>query len=163
VIQVNGSSMMLAKIISGGQTGADRAALDAGTESGFPIGGSCPAGRMAEDGPIDLAYPLVETEGGYESRTRKNVEDSDGTVVFFKGYLHGGTEKTVAFCKELAKPHTMVDIELVPADVAVDKVLSFVADYKIRVLNVAGPRQSHCPSIYTYVKHTMRSLLAKST
>jgi hypothetical protein len=154
---------MLAKIISGGQTGADRAALDAGKESGFPIGGSCPAGRMAEDGPIDFSYPLEEIEGGYEARTRKNVEDADGTVIFFEGYLHGGTEKTVAFCKELAKPCALIDIDLVPVDVAPDKVLSFVADHKIRVLNVAGPRQSHCPSIYPYVKHTMHRLIAKST
>ena len=160
---MNGSSMMLTKIISGGQTGADRAALDAGIESGFPIGGSCPAGRMAEDGPIDLTYPLEEIEGGYESRTRKNVEDSGGTVVFFGGYLHGGTEKTAAFCKELAKPYTLIDIELIPVDAAVDEVLSFVADHKIRVLNVAGPRQSHCPSIYPYVKTTIHGLIAKST
>ncbi len=154
---------MLAKIISGGQTGADRAALDAGMESGFPIGGSCPAGRLAEDGPIDLKYPLEEIEGGYESRTRKNVEDSDGTAIFYEGNLHGGTEKTVAFCIDLAKPHKMIDIDLVPVDVAIHEVLSFVADYKIRVLNVAGPRQSHCPSIYTYVKHTIHGAITKST
>jgi len=153
---------MLVKIISGGQTGADRAALDAGMESGFPVGGCCPAGRMAEDGPIDLRYPLKEIEGGYESRTKRNVEDADGTVVFYEGYLHGGTEKTVNFCKESAKPHTIIDIDLAGVDAAIHKILSFVDDYKIRVLNVAGPRQSHCPYIYRYVKNTIQRVIAKS-
>lgn len=74
---------MLTKIISGGQTGADRAALDAGIESDFPIGGSCPSGRMAEDGPINNEYKLIEIEGGYRKRTKKNVADSDGTAIFY--------------------------------------------------------------------------------
>jgi len=153
---------MLAKIISGGQTGADRAALDAGMESRFPIGGSCPAGRMAEDGIIDLRYPLDEMEGGYESRTKKNVEDSDGTAIFYEGFLHGGTDKTLDFCIELKKPYILVDIDLLGPDEAVNKVTSFISDYRIRVLNVAGPRQSQCPSIYSYVKITMQGVITQS-
>ncbi len=78
---------MLSKIISGGQTGADRAALDAGLERGFPVGGGCPEGRLAEDGPIDSRYVLVKVEGGYIGRTRRNVQDSDGTVIFYQRYL----------------------------------------------------------------------------
>jgi hypothetical protein len=154
---------MLSKIISGGQTGADRAALDAGIESGFSIGGSCPLGRMAEDGPIDLRYPLDEIEGGYEARTKKNVENSNGTVIFYDCYLQGGTEKTVAFCIEYEKPYKLIDIDLVSIDVAANKVDTFVSDYKILVLNVAGPRQSNCPSIYRYVKNTVQLVIAVST
>ena len=154
---------MLAKIISGGQTGADRAALDAGMESSFPIGGNCPAGRKAEDGIIDLRYPLDEMNGGYESRTLKNVVDSDGTAIFYEGYLHGGTEKTLDFCKESAKPYILIDIDLLGLDEAANKVTAFISDYNIRVLNVAGPRQSQCPSIYKYVKIAMNGVIAKST
>jgi hypothetical protein len=153
---------MLSKIISGGQTGADRAALDAGIENNFSIGGSCPAGRMAEDGPIDLRYPLVELEGGYEARTRKNVENADGTVVFYDRFLHGGSEKTVAFCMESAKPYKLIDIDIVGIDAAADIVASFVSDHKIQVLNIAGPRHSNCPSVYSYVKNTIQLVIAKS-
>ncbi len=152
---------MLSKIISGGQTGADRAALDAGMESGFPVGGSCPSGRIAEDGPIDPRYLLDEVEGGYEERTRRNVEDSGATVIFYDRHLHGGTETTFTFCKELGKPYLLVDISLLGIDVAAAHVLSFVSDHKIKVLNVAGPRHSDCPSIYNYVKAVMQAVIAK--
>ncbi len=152
---------MLSKIISGGQTGADRAALDAGLESGFPIGGSCPEGRLAEDGPIDSRYILVEVEGGYSGRTRRNVQDSDGTVVFYQSYLHGGTEQTVAFCIKAQKPYKLIDIDLVNVDVAAGKVVSFVNDHKIKMLNVAGPRESDCPAIYAFVKLVMQIVIEK--
>ena len=153
---------MLSKIISGGQTGADRAALDAGMESGFPVGGSCPSGRIAEDGPIDPRYPLEEVEGGSEERTRKNVEDASATVIFFDRYLHGGSEKTLAFCIELDKPYKLIDIEQHSLDLAANLIVSFLSDYKITVLNVAGPRQSHCPSIYSYVKSTIHLVITRS-
>jgi len=152
----------LTKIISGGQTGADRAALDAGIEAGFPVGGSCPRGRMAEDGPIDLRYPLNEIDGGYGDRTKKNVEDSDGTVVFYDQDLHGGTVKTVNFCMELKRPYLLIDIDLLGIDEAAKKVAFFISDTRIRTLNVAGPRQSHCPSIYQYVYHTVQRVIKKT-
>ncbi len=95
---------MLSKVISGGQTGADRAALDAALDLGFPIGGSCPVGRMAEDGPINDAYTLTEIGGGYRQRTKQNVIDSDGTAIFYESYLQGGTEATVLFCIRQGKP-----------------------------------------------------------
>lgn len=151
---------MLEKILSGGQTGADRAALDAALEGGFPLGGSCPAGRVAEDGPIPARYPLVEIDGGYSDRTRKNVEDAEGTVVFYGGYLQGGAEQTVAFCIEAGKPYKLIDIDLVGVDVAVQKVLAFVGDYQIKILNVAGPRQSDCPAVYDFVKQTIKSVIS---
>ncbi len=120
-------------------------------------------GRMAEDGPIDVRYPLEEIRGGYEARTKKNVEDSDGTVVFYDSELHGGTERTVAFCMQTGKPHRQIDIQKVAVDKAADQVVSFVADYGIGVLNVAGPRLSHCPSIYNYVKSAMGLVIAMIT
>ncbi|MBB3061745.1 putative molybdenum carrier protein [Microbulbifer rhizosphaerae] len=153
---------MLSKIISGGQTGADRAALDAGLETGFPIGGACPAGRMAEDGPIGDVYPLVEISGGYRQRTRKNVEESDGTAVFYKSYLKGGTELTVLLCIRLGKPHKLIDIELVSPKVAATLLVDFITASGINVLNVAGPRQSGCPEIYGYVKQAMGLVIKRS-
>lgn len=152
---------MLEKIISGGQTGADRAALDAALEHGFPIGGSCPAGRKAEDGPIDPHYLLKEIAGGYRARTRQNVKDADGTAVFYSGYLGGGTEQTVAFCIRANKPYKLLDIELVSVEHATDAVLSFISDYDVQVLNVAGPRQSGCPAVYDFVKNTLGQMIAK--
>lgn len=153
---------MLRKIISGGQTGADRAALDAAIENEFPIGGSCPAGRRAEDGPIDTRYMLTEIGGGYQARTKQNVEDSDGTAVFYHCYLQGGTEQTLAFCIREGKPYKLIDIDLVSVNVAAKKVLSFIGDYNIQVLNVAGPRQSSCPAIYDFVRNTVNVVISNS-
>ena len=154
---------MLEKIISGGQTGADRAALDAALENEFPSGGSCPVGRMAEDGPIDSRYLLNEIGGGYRARTKQNVEDSAGTAIFYSCYLSGGTEQTVAFCIKAGKPYKLIDIDLVSTDVAANKVLLFLSDHKIKILNVAGPRQSGCPAIYDFVKKTIKVVISKST
>lgn len=152
---------MLSKIISGGQTGADRAALDAGLEKGFPIGGSCPKGRLAEDGPIDAKYPLHEIAGGYADRTRRNVEDSDGTLIFYDRYLRGGTEQTAAFCIEAGKPYKLIDMDLADAETAAEATLSFLDDCGIAMLNVAGPRHSGSPAIYGFVKKVTRIIIEK--
>lgn len=154
---------MLCKIISGGQTGADRAALDAGMECRFSIDGSCPEGRMAEDGPIDIRYPLNEIKGGYLERTQKNVMDSDATVVFYASSPEGGTEQTLLYCIKKEKPYKLIDIDLVNIDVASDKVVSFIHHHKVRVLNVAGPRMSDCPGIYAYVKRVIKKTIKKSS
>lgn len=153
---------MLGKIISGGQTGADRAALDAAMESHFPIGGSCPVGRMAEDGSIHPRYLLEEIAGGYKARTKKNVEDSDGTLIFYHCYLQDGTEQTVVFCIEAGKPYKLIDIDIVTIDAAVNQILSFVNDYSIATLNVAGPRHSSCSSIYDFVKESVKIAIQKT-
>ena len=98
--------MNLHKIVSGGQTGADRAALDAALSSGFPCGGWCPEGRLAEDGPLSSAYPLEELPGGgYRQRTIKNIESSDGTAIFYFNRPTGGTELTLVQCIRLHKPY----------------------------------------------------------
>ena len=89
------------KIISGGQTGVDRGALDAALELDFPCGGRCPAGRLAEDGEIPERYPVVElANSGYAERTAHNVADAGGTLIIAHGPLMGGTRETLQFCKE---------------------------------------------------------------
>lgn len=154
---------MLSKVISGGQTGADRAGLDAALESGFPIGGSCPVGRMAEDGPINDTYTLTEIGGGYRQRTKQNVIDSDGTAIFYESYLHGGTEATVLFCIRQGKPYKLIDIELVESSRAAELLSEFVREFNVSVLNVAGPRSSSCPAIYRYVKQAIGRVILQST
>lgn len=150
---------MLKKIVSGGQTGADRAALDAALEAGFPMGGYCPAGRKAEDGEIDMKYPLTETGRDYRTRTKKNVEESDGTVIFYSSSIHGGTELTLLFCIKLKKHYKLIDINLAGEKSVAGALLNFIADNNIEILNVAGPRLSSCPAIYPYVKRVISQVL----
>ena len=142
---------MLQRIISGGQTGADRAALDAALETGFPCGGYCPKNREAEDGPIDDRYPLVEINGGYAERTRKNVEESDGTLIVFQSPIHGGTRLTRDYCIQCEKPCLLIDFITASPTQALEEVESFIHQYSINALNVAGPRASDCPEVYGYV------------
>ncbi|MDC0663573.1 YpsA SLOG family protein [Marinobacter sp. SS21] len=146
---------MLSKIISGGQTGADRAALDAALELAFPIGGSCPVGGMAEDGPINDGYTLTEIGGGYRQRTKQNIIDSDGTAIFYESYVGGGTETTVLFCIRQNKPYKLIDIALVEPLLAAELLGEFVRDFNVSVLNVAGPRSGNCPAIYDHVKRSV--------
>ena len=103
---------MIEKIISGGQTGVDRAALDSAIALRIPHGGWCPAGRRAEDGRIDERYRLVElVSPRYGDRTRKNVEDSDGTLILNREILEGGTALTLIFTRNLSKPVMIVDLD----------------------------------------------------
>src|SRR5437588_205155 len=102
---------MIARLVSGGQTGVDRAALDAALEMGVPCGGWCPKGRKAEDGRIDDRYPLVETPSpGYSQRTRWNIRDADATLILSWEELTGGTLLTVNECRKAGKPHTVIDL-----------------------------------------------------
>lgn len=153
---------MLNKIISGGQTGADRAALDAALETGFPCGGYCPKDRMAEDGPIDVRYPLIEIKGGYSQRTRKNVVESDGTVIFYEGRPSGGTEQTLLFCIRTGKPYKLIDIEAMLTDHASQMILQFITQHRLSVINIAGPRASNCPVMYDFVKKTIGRIVQPS-
>ncbi|MCC4285556.1 putative molybdenum carrier protein [Marinobacter salarius] len=139
------------KVISGGQTGADRAALDAGLATGLAIGGCCPRGRMAEDGPIDDRYPLEEITGGYRQRTKRNVLNADGTVIFYHSAPEGGTEATLAFCIREKKPYKLIDTESVAASTAAGMIREFVQRNAITSLNVAGPRESRCSGMYGFV------------
>ena len=98
------------KIVSGAQTGVDRAALDAALECAVALGGWCPAGRLAEDGVIPSRYPVEELpRAGYRQRTKRNVVDSDGTVIIYFGYPSGGTEQTLVFCIKEKQPYVLID------------------------------------------------------
>jgi Circularly permutated YpsA SLOG family len=131
------------KIISGGQTGVDRAALDAALRHGIECGGWCPAGRLDEFGKIPDHYPIQELQGGsFTERTLQNVKDSDGTVVVYGDHLRGGTAQTVYFSLELKRPHELIDASKISAEGAAKLIGDFVRKNKIRILNVAGPRQS---------------------
>ncbi|MBL1377281.1 putative molybdenum carrier protein [Zobellella iuensis] len=153
---------ILQKIISGGQTGADRAALDAAMAAGFPAGGYCPSGRRAEDGPIDAVYPLIELAGGYRQRTRRNLQEADGTVIFYRGMPTGGTALTLALCLREQKPFRLIDMELVSVEQACTAVLAFIRAQRIAVLNVAGPRESGQPGIYDYSFRVLTAMIRAS-
>jgi Circularly permutated YpsA SLOG family len=137
---------MLSKIVSGGQTGVDRAALDVALARGLACGGWCPRGRRAEDGPIALRYPLQETAApAYPVRTRWNVRDSDGTLILTRGQPDRGTALTVEIARRLGRPFLLVDLQE-SKDVA--GIRQWLKDKAIHVLNVAGPRESSQPGIY---------------
>lgn len=129
-----------ARIVSGGQTGVDRAALDAAVDLGIPAGGWCPRDRLAEDGPIAAAYPLTETPSrDYAERTEWNVRDSDGTLILTLGEPSGGTAYTIAMTKKHGRPCHIVDL----ADGSGGgDTAEWMRAHAIAVLNVAGPRAS---------------------
>ena len=145
------------RVISGGQTGVDRAALDVALELGIPCGGWCPRGRRAEDGRIPERYPLRETlSAGYAQRTEWNVRDADGTLVLHRGALRGGTALTVALARRLGKPCLTADLA---AGVDLAAVLDWLAAQQVAILNVAGPRESHAPGIGGEARALLRRLL----
>ena len=138
-------------IVSGAQTGVDRAALDAALTRGQPCGGWCPQGRLAEDGVIDARYPVTELEGGgYVERTERNVRDTDGTVIIHFGRLEGGTRATQEFCTALGKPCLLLDAERLDAAEAAARIAEFASGFAARRLNFAGPRASGAPGAYEY-------------
>jgi len=153
--------MTLTKIVTGGQTGIDRGALDAALEAGFPCGGWAPEGRAAEDGRIPRRYPLQELAGaGYEERTLQNVADSDGTAILYSGKLEGGTRKTMLHCVEHGKPFELVDATHTdPRDAAL-KLADFVERNRLSILNIAGPRASKWPQAHQSAHSTVRNLLS---
>src|SRR5438067_2856021 len=123
----------LLKVISGGQTGVDRGALDAALAFEVECGGWCPAGRLAEDGEIPKHYPVVElANAGYAERTARNVADSDGTLIISNGEPVGGTRETVDRCVEMQKPYLMIDCRLVSINQAIDFAISLVSHLSSR-------------------------------
>ena len=134
---------MLERILSGGQTGVDRGALDAALEAGFPCGGWCPRGRRAEDGRIPDCYPLRETSSRrYIVRTRRNVAESDGTLVLAWGAPSGGTLATVDGAGRLEKPCLVLDMSGLDDETAASRVCAWIGAEGVAALNVAGPRAS---------------------
>ena len=150
--------MTVRKIVSGGQTGVDRAALDAALELGMPCGGWCPQGRAAEDGPIDERYPLRETPSAdYAQRTEWNVRDSDGTLVLTRGAPNGGTAQTIDMAAQLGKPRLVLDLDARPQAPAVH---AWASAYHITVLNIAGPRESKSPGIHAQAAQFFRTVFS---
>jgi hypothetical protein len=149
-------------VLSGGQTGVDRAALDAAMELGLPHGGWCPLGRRAEDGRLPDRYLLRETDSPrYDVRTRQNVLDSDATLVLFRETLSGGTELTYRLALREGRPCLAVDLGA-SADSLPDPASTreWLKRLKIRRLNVAGPRESQRPGIYEQAKAYLLAMLA---
>ena len=150
-------------VISGGQTGVDRGALDAALEAKARCGGWCSAGREAEDGPIPARYPLEELPGaGYIQRTRKNVEESDATLIIIFGRAAGGTARTIEFCQRLGKSHLVIDAAASSIDEGVNRAVEFVKERGVQRLNVAGPRASGEPRGYAYAYALVTLLLPKA-
>lgn len=148
---------MLSMIVTGGQTGVDRGALDAAIFSGLGHGGWCPKGRKAEDGVIPERYALREsTSDRYAQRTALNVWDSDGTLVLTRGVLKGGTKLTVECAGKYRRPTMIVDL-----DGAEDAgaVVEWISSAGIRVLNVAGPRESASPGIALYARRFVEAVI----
>ena len=149
-------------IVSGGQTGVDRAALDAALEGNFPCGGWCPQGRVDEDGVIPDHYPLKELKkGGYHQRTLQNIIDSDGTLIIYDGDLEGGTEQTLFRCIKQRKPYKLIEARGTSPELAIDLVRDFVRDRNIGTLNVAGPRASKWTGGYGYTLEVIAGLVEK--
>jgi len=162
------------RIISGGQTGVDRAALDFALHYGISCGGYCPKGRKAEDGPIPDIYPLKELlSERYSDRTKRNIEVSDGTLIFKTGSgLDRGTNLTLEYCKKQNKPcfiYSLAKDQVNPYEdlykwienhgiVTVPYRASFAKKSKNltgKVLNIAGNRESFSPGIYRLVYETL--------
>lgn len=147
------------RVVSGGQTGVDRAALDAALALGLPVGGWCPLGRVAEDGEIPARYPLVETDSPrYPVRTRMNVHDSDATLVLTLGALDSGSKLTADMARRSGKPFLVVPLDA--AD-ALERAREWIARVDPHVLNIAGPRDSKKPGIYGRAFAFLCRLLSK--
>lgn len=151
---------MLEKIISGGQTGADQAALDVAVKFNIPHGGWIPKGRKTENGPLPDAYQLTEMEStDYRDRTKQNIIDSHGTVIISRGKLTGGSKLTHSYAKVIGRPHIYIDLMNNEDFESAVFIKSFILENQIKILNVAGPRLSHHPWIYNDVKTVLEAVL----
>jgi hypothetical protein len=157
---MNDATHFQLRIVSGGQTGVDRAALDVASELGIPAGDWCPQGRLAEDGIIPKRYPLKELSGGgYPERTLKNVVDSDGTVIICFEAISGGTKLTHKYCVSKSKLHLLIDGTKIDIAEAATLLTGFIQENNIGVLNVAGPRSSNCTKGYKFTYNILTKLI----
>jgi hypothetical protein len=147
------------KIVSGGQTGADRGALDAAIELGLDHGGWCPRGRKAEDGAIPARYQLREhASASYPARTDANARDSDATLLITRGQPSGGSALTAERVSHHGKPLLHLDLAALSFDRAAATLRTWLAARDVATLNVAGPRESGCPGI----AEAVRALLVRA-
>lgn len=154
----------LEKIISGGQTGVDRAALDAALHHRFPCGGYCPKGRKAEDRAIHARYPLTEhASADYRKRTLANIVHSHGTLIIYAQAMKGGTALTADYCRQHERPFLLVDAHHQDSAQAAGVALEFFRKFDVRCLNVAGPRRSRWAAGYRYAYRCMDHILKTCT
>lgn len=154
---------VLMKIISGGQTGADQAALDAAIEYGCPHGGWIPKGRKTEAGPLAGVYDMQEmASGDYRKRTERNVLDSDGTLIVSHGALSGGSLLTRVYAEKHNRPFLHIDCMVGNAEGQAAMAADWLAENRVHILNVAGPRLSGDPLIYKAVKDLVARLLRET-
>jgi hypothetical protein len=154
------TSLALRKVISGGQTGVDRGALDAALSLRFACGGACPAHRRAEDGAVPTRYPVIELPGaGYRQRTLRNVLDSHATALLHRGRLTGGSLLAARYCARYSRPVCTIDASRYPAPRAARCLKAFCARHAVQVLNVAGPRASAWRDGRKYSRDTISALL----
>ena len=151
---------MIKKIISGGQTGADRAALDTAIKFNIKHGGWIPEGRKAEDGKLPDKYQMNEMPtDSYPKRTEQNIVDSDGTLIISRGGLTGGSLLTKRLASKLKKPccHiNLIDLDEFEAAIVIN---SFILEYDLEIINVAGPRAGRDPFIYNSVKTVLETVI----
>ena len=153
---------MIKKIISGGQTGADRAALDVAIELGIPHGGWIPMGRKTEDGRLPAEYRLLETTSiDYSLRTELNVLDSDGTLIVSHGDPTGGSALTQELARKHRQPCFHVDLDVISDSKAAEIITSWIDARKIKTLNVAGPRASKDPRIYGATRRVLKAVIVR--
>lgn len=149
-------------IISGGQTGVDRAALDVAIEMSIPHGGFVTAGRMAEDGPIAARYKMTELPSPlYKDRTMANVDWADCTLILYESKLAGGTLLTWQYARSQKKPVLLITLDKVTAEEASLQCQQWIRSMHPKCLNVAGPRESKCPGIYDHARSILRKTLKK--
>ncbi len=154
--------MILKKIVSGGQTGVDRAALDVAIELGIPHGGWCPKGRLSESGTIPNCYNLQETDSSeYSERTKLNIKDSDGTLIFVPNWplpdnITDGTRLTIQEAEEKVKPYLIIDLS---NGHDAEKIIDWIKKNNIEKLNVAGPRESQSRGIYQLAYRLLENII----
>lgn len=154
---------LVSKIVSGGQTGVDRAALDVAIDLEIPHGGWCPSGRRSESGVIPLDYQLMETDSAdYSVRTERNVLDSNGTLILHFGKLAGGTKLTSVYAKRHHRPCLVIDLKDHVPDLVIPAFQDWVLQNQIHTLNVAGPRESNVPAIGSLASDFLRQALVKN-
>lgn len=151
------------RIVSGAQTGVDRAALDVALELDIPCGGWVPKGRLDEDGRIPARYPGLEeaSTADWNERTEANVRDSDGTLILSRGRLTGGSAYTADVAARLGRPCLHLDLAALSRREAARAAREWIDARGIETLNVAGPRASKDPGLYELARRLLREVMAR--